>query len=190
MSYASLRSHAALAGPSDPEWRKKRLLSIGTTGLGTIRARGPVDIEVASAPDAQRPLLSQEDSTDSGHWASYGTVGPASGAHSTQPSPTTRLSQSFASLRDGVRRRAAATTHEGDTRLSRPRSLWTLGKRPLTAYDMPLGIGKDGSGDIEQLKEEVSGVRNNGVRVWYSSFTSIDWLHDQVSLFELNVDDV
>ncbi|EKM81010.1 hypothetical protein AGABI1DRAFT_37258 [Agaricus bisporus var. burnettii JB137-S8] len=43
-------------------------------------------------------------------------------------------------------------------------------QRPITAYDAPLRDDVDGDAD----------VRINGIRVWYSSFTSIDWLHDAI----------
>ncbi|KAF6761215.1 voltage-gated chloride channel [Ephemerocybe angulata] len=44
--------------------------------------------------------------------------------------------------------------------------------RPISAYDPPVNV-KD---------QEVDGgdAKINGIRVWYSSFTSIDWLHDAI----------
>ncbi|CAE6511278.1 unnamed protein product [Rhizoctonia solani] len=62
-----------------------------------------------------------------------------------------------------------------DFRRSRPTSFFeTLGRRAPTAYD--------GRTNIETVTEggEDEGARINGVRVWYSSFTSIDWLHDAI----------
>ncbi|QRV93848.1 ClC voltage-gated chloride channel protein [Ceratobasidium sp. AG-Ba] len=58
---------------------------------------------------------------------------------------------------------------------SRPNSSFfgTL-RRPPTAYD--------GGRNVDSLPEgsEDEGARINGIRVWYSSFTSIDWLHDAI----------
>ncbi|KAH7097978.1 chloride channel [Auriculariales sp. MPI-PUGE-AT-0066] len=148
-----------------------------------------------TATNAQgRSLLSQEGSTDSGHWASYGTVGPSSASNARLRSTTytgagtgttgttggMTMSMSFASLHDSVRRRHPHQSSVLSTgTLTRPRSLWTLASRPLTAYDAPLN---EVDGDTEQQPKELdeSGARLNGVRVWYSSFTSIDWLHDAI----------
>lgn len=60
-----------------------------------------------------------------------------------------------------------ATPHESSPTpsYSIPRS-----QRPISAYDLPL----------EDSTEQVSDARTNGIRVWYSSFTSIDWLHDAI----------
>ncbi|TFK25687.1 voltage-gated chloride channel [Coprinopsis marcescibilis] len=44
--------------------------------------------------------------------------------------------------------------------------------RPLSAYDPPLS-----SKDPEQVGQD---AKINGIRVWYSSYTSIDWLHDAI----------
>jgi len=43
-------------------------------------------------------------------------------------------------------------------------------QRPISAYDAPL----------EDDREQAPDARANGIRVWYSSFTSIDWLHDTI----------
>lgn len=48
-------------------------------------------------------------------------------------------------------------------------------RRPPTAYDAVGGF------DVTADHPEEEDARVNGVRVWYSSFTSIDWLHDAVS---------
>ncbi|KAG8970900.1 hypothetical protein FRC05_011668 [Tulasnella sp. 425] len=45
-------------------------------------------------------------------------------------------------------------------------------RRPLSAYDAGF--------DVNTEHPEEEGARVNGVRVWYSSFTSIDWLHDAI----------
>ncbi|KAF9268924.1 hypothetical protein L218DRAFT_954350 [Marasmius fiardii PR-910] len=46
-------------------------------------------------------------------------------------------------------------------------------QRPISAYDAPLeSKNDDTSPDLD--------AKINGIRVWYSSFTSIDWLHDAI----------
>jgi hypothetical protein len=52
---------------------------------------------------------------------------------------------------------------------------WGTLKRTPSTYDPPLvDLRTDEPDDTEAS-------RINGIRVWYSSFTSIDWLHDAVS---------
>ena len=46
--------------------------------------------------------------------------------------------------------------------------------RQQTTYDPPL------SPKVSEEPESGGAARVNGIRVWYSSFTSIDWLHDAV----------
>ncbi|KAJ7770176.1 chloride channel [Mycena maculata] len=45
-------------------------------------------------------------------------------------------------------------------------------QRPISAYDPP---GREIAADDTEID-----ARINGVRVWYSSFSSIDWLHDAI----------
>ncbi|KAJ7178489.1 chloride channel [Mycena crocata] len=45
-------------------------------------------------------------------------------------------------------------------------------QRPISAYDTPVGENTSDDTEID--------ARINGVRVWYSSFSSIDWLHDAI----------
>lgn len=44
-------------------------------------------------------------------------------------------------------------------------------QRPISAYDTPLPQAET---------EDDLHARTNGIRVWYSSFSSIDWLHDAI----------
>jgi chloride channel 3/4/5 len=46
-------------------------------------------------------------------------------------------------------------------------------QRPISAYDAPLDP-KDENAEID------ADLDANGIRVWYSSFSSIDWLHDAI----------
>ncbi|CCL98708.1 uncharacterized protein FIBRA_00712 [Fibroporia radiculosa] len=45
-------------------------------------------------------------------------------------------------------------------------------RRPISSYDQ--------SGDGVDYQNAEMDVKTNGIRVWYSSFTSIDWLHDTI----------
>lgn len=47
-----------------------------------------------------------------------------------------------------------------------------LSTRPISSYDQPLEIKGGETPDAD--------AKVNGIRVWYSSFTSIDWLHDTI----------
>ncbi|KAK7472833.1 hypothetical protein VKT23_000940 [Stygiomarasmius scandens] len=49
-------------------------------------------------------------------------------------------------------------------------------QRPISAYDAPLADKNDG----EQASDSDMDAKINGIRVWYSSFSSIDWLHDAI----------
>ncbi|KAG8733942.1 hypothetical protein FRC10_012058 [Ceratobasidium sp. 414] len=90
---------------------------------------------------------------------SYGTVPRAQ---------TERMAQSFPS--------GADAPLLGLSLRSRPNSTFfgTIGRRPPTSYD--------GGRNVDTIREglEDEGARINGIRVWYSSFTSIDWLHDSI----------
>jgi hypothetical protein len=52
---------------------------------------------------------------------------------------------------------------------------WSTLKRTPSTYDPPLDDVREGD------KDDTEAARINGIRVWYSSFTSVDWLHDAVS---------
>lgn len=57
-------------------------------------------------------------------------------------------------------------------------------KRTPSTYDPPL------VDTMSEERDDTEASRINGVRVWYSSFTSIDWLHDAVSRIITHVDDI
>lgn len=150
-----------LSGPSDLTWRRQRLLQIGS--------------------DRQQAQPVAEDTTlrpDIGRTTSYGTL---------PPSPTAKRSRSKLNLRRGLASLPGIpiprtfTTSSTNSPIQaqyspvsfRERSLFR-GQRPISAYDRPVGAGKaDAQGNDADVK-------TNGIRVWYSSFTSIDWLHDAI----------
>ncbi|CAK5281533.1 unnamed protein product [Mycena citricolor] len=92
---------------------------------------------------------------------SYGTLGP----HSRQkPPPITLPPNSFSSPSSPARSPAVSVFR--DLAYSR------LSQRPISAYDAPP--------PPEHMTDTEVDAKINGVRVWYSSFTSIDWLHDAI----------
>lgn len=54
--------------------------------------------------------------------------------------------------------------------------LSTAVERPISAYDAPFTTGPLSAG----LPLSDMDAKINGVRVWYSSFSSVDWLHDAI----------
>ncbi|CAL1706418.1 unnamed protein product [Somion occarium] len=144
-----------LSPPSDTTWRRQRLLHIGEEDSSMN--------ETATL----RPSVTQN--------TSYGTL----------PSfPPTKKTSSSLSVRRGlislpglsIPLFSASTTHSPvstppHTARGEPSHFRS---RPISAYDQPIGATQP-----EPPEAEVD-VQTNGIRVWYSSFTSIDWLHDAI----------
>ncbi|OAX39995.1 hypothetical protein K503DRAFT_809553 [Rhizopogon vinicolor AM-OR11-026] len=146
-----------LTGPSDTDYRRQRLQQIGNS----------------CAAQNHADELPHETTALHRHTAlngtSYGTIPAARSRRAisiSQPSrnpPTLHpprsstfsdldIPPSSASLRETFRRRVS--------------------QRPISAYDAPLVISQANTTDTD--------VQTNGLRVWYSSFSSIDWLHDTI----------
>ncbi|TFK54445.1 hypothetical protein OE88DRAFT_1655111 [Heliocybe sulcata] len=150
-----------LSGPSSTIWRRQRLLNIGTTGSSAI------------APTERSALA--EGSRD----PSYGTL-PSQARSSKKPGFRSRhhlpalpgLSIGKVSISNPVS--PLRTPVSGGRELSSFFHLRGKRQRPISAYDAPLADNQ-----ADKTKEERD-VRTNGVRVWYSSYTSIDWLHDAI----------
>lgn len=156
-----------LSGPSTTEWRRQRLLQIGNNLSATS---GPELVPDESS--SLRPALEARA-------ASYGTVPASSRAQSGNGKQKSTFRSRHAlgalpSLFIPKSRDTIPPTPGSHT----PRSLnfrntsYFASQRPISAYDKPV---------VEQDDDEPEGaVKTNGVRVWYSSFTSIDWLHDAI----------
>ncbi|KAI0645812.1 chloride channel [Trametes meyenii] len=144
-----------LSGPSSIEWRRQRLRQIGTPAAPHIDEAAPL-----------RPTLGARA-------ISYGTL-PTS-ANSKQKS-TFRTRHALGALPSLRIPKPGRYTNPPTPSVASPRSLrgssYFAAQRPISAYDKPVG-GQD-SLDAE------GAVKTNGIRVWYSSFTSIDWLHDAI----------
>ncbi|EIN11917.1 hypothetical protein PUNSTDRAFT_61841 [Punctularia strigosozonata HHB-11173 SS5] len=157
-----------LSGPSSTTWRRQRLLAIGQGGSA-----------IPASPDETTTL--GRDSTE------YGSIPP----NNTVPSPSATR-RGFRS-----RHRLPALPHldlpHGAASASNPTSPRTpmsfsfrdirdsqtyFRQRPISAYDS--NLVKDLTAQRDAETDGDSAARSNGIRVWYSSFTSIDWLHDAI----------
>ena len=140
-----------LSGPSDPRWRRERLLRIGSGRLsvdeGTLLQR---DLHTQRSYGAlPKPNARPKLSARRGYPSLQGIHIPRF-AHSEASSP---VNQSPVSFRD---------------------SFLHARSRPVSAYDTSNFPQSDVPVEVE------ADVKTNGIRVWYSSFTSIDWLHDSI----------
>lgn len=158
------------AGPASTVWRRQRLFRIGShTGV-------PVS-ELAQQQTAQQPTVSETTALNTAQRTnSYGSL-PSPGSvfrkgatafkQRTRPPnlPTLTLPPHRSAISNPPTPTRSPSIFPGTSRLA--------GQRPISAYDQP-AEAKDSLDDAE-LDAKI-----NGVRVWYSSFTSIDWLHDAI----------
>ena len=99
---------------------------------------------------------------------SYGTL-PLRPRHSTNPPLTASVRRTLSQWGlQSVRSNSSAILR------SSPSSNLSIGRlsRPISTYDDPL--------HAKGVAETDADAKVNGIRVWYSSFTSIDWLHDAI----------
>lgn len=147
--------------PSTTTWRRERLTRIGSSS--TLQpANASSTEEETETSTLRRPL--------NGQTRSYGTLPstrqspgrrrlvppislPRSSALSSPNSPTDGRSPSVSGFRELAYSRLSAT------------------QRPISAYDVEVH---------KTMDEPENDAKINGVRVWYSSFSSIDWLHDAI----------
>ncbi|KAF5385897.1 hypothetical protein D9615_002221 [Tricholomella constricta] len=166
-----INGHGTPSRPSSTTWRRERLMRIGSsTAVNTVPANGAPD----TPSNLNTPDLSPTEHTflQSGG-ASYGTL-PASRrrtAHPTLNLASRRAIPHLPSL-NFLRR----TTSNPSAPLSAGLKDLAFSRlsvqRPISAYDAPLRSKDDSEPDAD--------AKINGIRVWYSSFTSIDWLHDAI----------
>lgn len=145
-----------LSGPSSPRWRRQRLLNLGSD---------------RTSRDETNPLRS-----DSSRRPSYGTLPNAVGMR-RKTSSKLSLRRGLVSLQ-GINIPGIAASQAPSPVQTSPVSYRetfnTLRSRPVSAYDT------SNYRDIEEPRDAEADVKTNGIRVWYSSFTSIDWLHDAI----------
>lgn len=155
--------------PSSTTWRRERLLRIGSSAtVGQM----PDDLDDTS-PDAsptEHTTLTTKDRA-----SSYGTI-PATRRRKLfdKPSldiPTGRVysppSPTFLRSSRAISNPSTPASALRDSTFSR-----LSVQRSIPAYDAPLHHKDDAQTDTD--------ARINGIRVWYSSFSSVDWLHDAI----------
>ncbi|KAG6900256.1 hypothetical protein C0993_000709 [Termitomyces sp. T159_Od127] len=154
-------------GPSTTTWRRERLMGIGNSP--TINA-GVLD----SSPDDNvfEPSLPESPTESTSlpfNRTSYGTL-PTPRTRATDFNIGRRAAPQLPSLSFSNLKRVSSVTTAHSTPSLRDLAFSRLSiQRPISAYDAPL-----------QPKGEDADAKINGVRVWYSSFSSIDWLHDAI----------
>ncbi|GBE80600.1 hypothetical protein SCP_0303150 [Sparassis crispa] len=139
------------SGPSRTTWRRQRLLRIGSETSTTDGDRAPLCSPTAATV---RP--------------SYGTAPPQrrSSVDSGRPRRTRSVLSILGLVKSSVP--SSPVSHPPSIRES-----YLASQRPISAYDAPVV-------QSPVLEEPEPDVTINGVRVWYASFTSIDWLHDAI----------
>jgi chloride channel 3/4/5 len=161
-------------GPSSTTWRRERLMRIGSnTTIHTVPERGlptPPSDAVEQSPTEHTSLHHTTDNS-----ASYGTI-PAR----RRPFKKNSLNN-FATHRGLSQLPSLSFLRRTTSNPATPRSPSILRElafsrlstqRPISAYDAPLRSKDDVEPDAD--------AKINGIRVWYSSFSSIDWLHDAI----------
>lgn len=155
----------AITAPSSTTWRRERLLRIGSSPIVPTFPDQPQESQNRQTGNADEDSTLIQRST-----RSYGTL----------PSPRQRPSGNNFSARRGLPD-IPPITLPGRNALSDPTSpthtpsifretYSRLTQRPISAYDAPH------KGEVEVD----TSTKINGIRVWYSSFSSIDWLHDAI----------
>ncbi|KAL1945794.1 hypothetical protein VTO73DRAFT_1796 [Trametes versicolor] len=148
-----------LSGPSSIEWRRQRLMQIGSSAAEE-------DEDEVNETTSLRPAIETRA-------ASYGTLPRQARDPKQKASHRTRHALALPNLRIPKGR----YTNPPTPSVASPRSLRsgsyfaTVTRRPVSAYDKPVA---------QEILEAEGAIKTNGIRVWYSSFTSIDWLHDAI----------
>lgn len=156
------------SGPSHTTWRRNRLLRIGSSN---ITPQTPADTD-------ETAYLRQSNTT-----GSYGTL-PTRRHGSTTPSK--KYSQTFRARHGlpplpGLNLDHVSASQPASPTIDSPISFRGISssyfrynaQRPISAYDAPALVDQASS-------EDDLHARTNGIRVWYSSFSSIDWIHDAI----------
>ncbi|KAH7914150.1 chloride channel [Hygrophoropsis aurantiaca] len=153
-----------LSGPSTTNYRRQRLLRIGST-QNVLEA---VAAELSGETTALRPDCNSN---------SYGTLPHMHHANPARPS-SVQTRRNLPPLPGLPLSKGTASGPVTPTIMSPPSLRGILrpriSQRPISAYDAPLINSKSSASEPD------FNVRTNGIRVWYSSFSSIDWLHDTI----------
>ncbi|KAK0226205.1 chloride channel [Armillaria fumosa] len=177
-SEARPNANSGITAPSSTTWRRERLLRIGSTATVETLSHDSVQAGDSTTND---PFPEQDASEDtplrqpSQKIHQYGTLPSGN----TKNSLFRKGSLTF-STRRSLPDLPPITLPSSDplSNLASPAYSPSLlysrlsAQRPISAYDAPLLSKDTGSTDMD--------AKVNGIRVWYSSFTSIDWLHDAI----------
>ncbi|KAI0709544.1 chloride channel [Cerioporus squamosus] len=151
-----------LSGPSTVEWRRHRLLQIGNPNPTTSSDTA------AGETSTLRPNPELRST-------SYGTLPASARTSGGKQKSSFRARHALGALPNLLIPKGRYTNPPTPS-VNSPRSLrnssYFATQRPISAYDKPVVISDD--------VEAEGAVKTNGIRVWYSSFTSIDWLHDAI----------
>ncbi|KIM69743.1 hypothetical protein SCLCIDRAFT_19531 [Scleroderma citrinum Foug A] len=157
-----------LRGPSSTNWRRQRLLRIGSDNcINTIPVSLPQDAEEVPVSDETTSLYPLNNQSD------YGTLPPIRAHVSTLPLLHRRPPRPNVEFRRTMSASFVSPAPPSPSSLRRTLH-WPLSQRPISAYDAPLANSNSTN------QETDINVRINGFRVWYSSFSSIDWIHDSI----------
>ena len=152
------------AGPSTTSWRRLRLIRIGS--VSSIRSADDERSPLNQLADEPNNIQQQTNNVN----VSYGTVPAPQRRHRVRSSFLRRIS-------DGNlpgQRFFSSSAPPSPAPVS-PSYFRNGNERPIPAYDATLGLQSAGlDGDT------APDAKINGIRVWYSSFSSIDWLHDAI----------
>ncbi|KAH6910369.1 voltage-gated chloride channel [Coprinopsis sp. MPI-PUGE-AT-0042] len=160
-----------------PQWhqkpRRERLLRISSN---------------ATVQSASGVLQNQNQNRGSGDHSEHGTIRPTRARGDSVATDTTSLrsrddANSYGTVNTNNPRRFLTALHRTASQQSPAASLFSprtlASARPISAYDAPLAHNKDADGEDTLLASDQD-AKINGIRVWYSSYTSIDWLHDAI----------
>lgn len=153
-----------LSGPSHTTWRRQRLLRIGSSST----------TPQISFDAGEEAYLRPSNAT-----RSYGTL-PVRQSPTAKRSSKSYLARHNLPALPGLSLPRVSASQPVTPVIQSPTSFRGLSssyfrynaQRPISAYDAPLVDQTD--------SEEGLHARTNGIRVWYSSFSSIDWLHDAI----------
>ncbi|KAG6841886.1 hypothetical protein C0991_005616 [Blastosporella zonata] len=156
-------SPAPTNGPSSTAWRRERLMRIGSaTTINTGIQDSPIDANTLSESPTEHTSLAFNVTS-----RAYGTL-PASRPRTSNLS-TRRAIPPLPQL--SFLRRIPSNPTAPSTPGLKDLAFSRLSiQRPISSYDAPLRSKDETDAD----------AKVNGIRVWYSSFSSIDWLHDAI----------
>ncbi|KZO95441.1 hypothetical protein CALVIDRAFT_516238 [Calocera viscosa TUFC12733] len=157
-------SGGPLSAPSSPLWRRRRLEQLGNVRTGTLGG----DSSPTYATLGHRPATS------------YGSFPSPISRRTTRSRKRVFTLPQLSTFGIGSTHRSPSqetlTSPREEEPLLRARQSNFFGsiRRPPSAYDADWAVAQNISSATED------GARANGIRVWYSSFSSVDWLHDAI----------